>query len=73
MPPTYAVILLEADPSVVHLHNFLDRTHTFQLERRCSAGAWNALQNCAKVTRGFKYCRVPSRVSKILLLLPDDV
>jgi hypothetical protein len=31
LPPAYAVIFLEADRSVVHLHNFLDRTNTFRL------------------------------------------
>lgn len=30
-PPAYAVIFLEADRSVVHLHNFIDRTNTFRL------------------------------------------
>ena len=30
-PPAYGVVFVEADSTVVHLHNFLDRTGTFNL------------------------------------------
>lgn len=30
-PPTYAVVLLEEEATIVHLHHFLDRTNTFNL------------------------------------------
>lgn len=33
-PPQYAVVLADAEQTIVHSHDYLDRTYTFTLERR---------------------------------------